>query len=180
MAKKVKGTVKTPVNTTKKVKPGADAKSEKKAKSTKPPKYTGRTSGLRVQAFQDQLLSKNYKAKLSDAKLATAMRAEFPNAVAFTEKHVAGMRSQFNHGHRPTQEGVKPTNPLPKFDDEGNVITARARGPKKAKAEKKVKGAKKVKKVAKPVVEEEEEEAEEETDDDDADEEDEDEGDEEM
>lgn len=160
----VKGTTK-PTNTTKKsnvvkmakVKPAA-APAEapaKKAKAKKADsKYIGKTTGMRVQAFQDDLMKKNYKAKLTDAELAEAMRKEFPNAVAFEEKHVAGIRSQFNNGRRPSQEGAKPAKPLAKFDDEGNEVNPRASaGTKKAKGD----GKKVGKKKTAPVEEEEEE-----------------------
>jgi hypothetical protein len=40
----------------------------------------GRTTGMRVMQFQDQLLADNMKAKLTDAQLLEAMRKEFPNA----------------------------------------------------------------------------------------------------
>jgi len=173
----VKGTTK-PTNTTKKSnvvkmpkKPGATAAAAeapaKKAKAKKADsKYIGKTTGMRVQAFQDDLMKKNYKAKLTDAELAEAMRAEFPNAVAFEEKHVAGIRSQFNNGRRPSQEGVKPPKPLAKFDDEGNEVNPRAGAKKAAPAAGKKTGKKKP-----AVEEEEEEEVEEEEEEEEADEE---------
>ena len=169
----VKGTTK-PTNTTKKsnvvkmtkTKPAAAAAPEpvaKKAKAKKADsKYIGKTSGMRVQQFQDELMKKNYKAKLTDAELAKAMRVEFPNAVAFEEKHVAGIRSQFNNGRRPSQEGVKPQKPLAKFDDEGNEVNPRAVAATKKKDASGKKAGKTAKKKTAPVEEEEEEETEEE------------------
>lgn len=165
----VKSTSK-PTNTTKKsnvvkmakAKPAAAAaEAAPKAKKAKADsKYIGKTTGMRVQAFQDKLMKDNFKAKLTDAELAEAMRKEFPNAVAFTEAHVAGIRSQFNNGRRASQEGQKPAKPLPKFDDEGNEVNPRAGAKKAAPAAGKKTGGK-AKKAA-PAEEEEEEEVEEE------------------
>lgn len=151
------------------------AKTEKapKAKAANG-KFTGKTTGLRVQAFQDKLMKDNYKAKLTDAKLAAAMRAEFPGAVAFTEAHVAGIRSQWNNGKRASQEGAVPAKRLTAFDAEGNPVSARAG--RKAGADKTVvkKGsAKKAAAVA------EEEEADEEAEEEDGEEADDEEGDDE-
>lgn len=171
----VKGTSK-PTNTTKKsnvvkmakAKPAAAAPAAPAAKKKAAPKadskYIGKTSGMRVQAFQDKLMKDNYKAKLTDAQLAAAMRKEFPNAVAFEEKHVAGIRSQFNNGRRASQEGAKPAKPLPKFDDEGNEVNPRAGAKKTAPAGKAKTG--KAKKAAAAEEEEEETEEVEESDDD--------------
>lgn len=127
----------------------APAKAAKapKAKKERNPKYIGKTSGLRVQAFQDKLMKDNYRAKLTDAALAKAMRDEFPNAIAFTEKHVAGIRSQWNHGHRPTQEGAAPDKMLARFDEEGQAMSPRARATKAEKPTKAAKAAKPVKTV---------------------------------
>ncbi len=166
-------TKKSSVVPIKKTKPAAAvaAPAKKKAAPKADSKYIGKTSGLRVQAFQDKLMKDNYKAKLTDAELAKAMRVEFPNAVAFEEKHVAGIRSQFNNGRRASQDSTKPAKPLAKFDDEGNEVNPRAVGRKAAPATaKKTAGGKK--KTA-PVEEEEEEEEEvdEEESDDDEDEE---------
>lgn len=168
----VKGTSK-PTNTTKKSnvvkmakKPGASAAAaeptkKKKAAPKADSKYIGKSSGMRVQAFQDKLMRENFKAKLSDAELAEAMRKEFPNAVAFEEKHVAGIRSQFNNGRRASQDGAKPPKPLPKFDDEGNEMNPRVGGAKKAAEPKAAKKTTGKKKTAPPPEEEEEEETEE-------------------
>lgn len=154
----------------------APAKAAKQAKAPKAEnrKFIGKTTGMRVQAFQDKLMKDNYRAKLDDATLAKTMRDEFPNAVSFTEKHVAGIRSQWNHGHRPSQEGVAPDKALAKFDEEGQVVNPRARA---AKAEKPAKGkkAKASKRAAAPEPEEEEDEVD---DDDEGEDEDEDEYDE--
>lgn len=157
--KKVAATA-APTKTAKAAKPAA-----KKATDSK---FIGKTSGLRVQAFQDGLMKANYKAHLTDTELAKAMRAEFPNAVAFTEAHVAGIRSQYNNGRRPSQEGEKPGKALPKYDEEGNPTNPRATKASKAakvvKAGKAVKTAK-AKKNAPPVEEEvDEEEVDEEVD----------------
>lgn len=168
----VKKVVKLPAKT---VKAAASTKTAKPAKEKKvvASKFIGKTSGLRVQAFQDKLMKDNYKAKLSDNELAKAMRAEFPGAVAFTDAHVAGIRSQWNNGKRASQEGVAPAKRLAKFDDEGNEVNPRAG--RKAGKDKGVKA----KGAAKKAKAEPEEEEEVEEDEDDADEEDEDESDEE-
>ncbi len=133
-----------------------EAKPAKK-KTAENSKYIGKTSGMRVQAYQDKLMRENYKAKKTDAQLAKDMRDEFPNAVRFEEKHVVGIRSQFNNGRRASQENKKPEKPLAKFDAEGNPVTTRAvTGPKKGAKKDAPKGKK-----AKPVEEDEEEEDEE-------------------
>jgi hypothetical protein len=162
--------------------PAKATKATKATKAAKPAKSTdskfiGKTTGQRVQEFQDGLMKANYKAHLTDTELAKAMRNEFPNAVAFTEAHVAGIRSQYNNGRRPSQEGEKPGKPLPKFDEEGNPTNPRARAAKAVKAVAKVGKAVKAAKAKKnaPPVEEEvdEEEVDEEvdeTEDEDADE----------
>jgi hypothetical protein len=140
----------------------AGPKKVKAAKKDTPSKYLGRTTGMRVMAYQDKLMRENYKAKHTDETLAESMRAEFPMAAKFTVAHVKGIRSQFNHGKRASQDGQPPAKPLTEFDDAGNAIV---RGPGKApvpkgkgkfSAEKpvKVKGRKK----AEPVEDEEEEE----------------------
>jgi hypothetical protein len=144
-------TKKTDVQKVVKMKAGTAtaAPKAKVSKAAKPSKFIGKTTGMRVQAFQDKLMKENYRAKLTDTDLASAMREEFPNAVAFNEKHVAGIRSQWSHGHRPSQEGTAPERALARFDDEGLAINPRAR---KAKTEKPAKKAK-TKKV-KPQVDE--------------------------
>lgn len=123
-------------------------------------KYIGKSTGLRVQAFQDQLMARNNKAKLTDAQLAKAMREEFPNAVKFTEDHVAGIRSQWNNGKRASQEGKKPEKVTLRYNEEGEAISPRARGEGKAKSGAAKKGAatkETGKKKAAPVEEEEDE-----------------------
>jgi hypothetical protein len=93
----------------------------------------GVTSGLSIAAFQNELMRKNFRAKLTDAQLAEAMRVEFPSAIAYTEKHVAGIRSGYNTGARGNE---KPDTPLPRFGEDGKPVTARGKAPKEPKAEK--------------------------------------------
>jgi hypothetical protein len=136
------------------------AKAEKKAAAPKSTRNTGKTTGLKIAAYQDQLMQKNFKAKLTDEQLAAAMCAEFPNAITYTVNHVRGIRSQWNNGARASQEGVAPDKPLPEYGEDGSVVERR-RGP--APSEKKASGKKvKAGKKAKPEPEEEEEEDEEE------------------
>lgn len=157
----VKKVVKMPAKTVKAAATTAKTAKPKAEKATSG-KYLGKTSGLRVQAFQDKLMKDNYKAKQTDVALAKAMRAEFPNAVAFTEAHVAGIRSQWNNGKRPSQEGAVPAKRLSKFDDEGNEVNPRAG--RKAGADKGVvkKGSAKKAAKAAPVEEDEDEDVEDE------------------
>lgn len=88
---------------------------------------TGTTSGLGIIAFQNRLLEKNYRAKLTDEELAEAMREEFPGAIPYTTKHVAGIRSSFNTGNHGND---KPEAPLPRYGDDRKPITRGARAPK--------------------------------------------------
>jgi hypothetical protein len=106
----------------------------------------GATTGLGIAAFQNQLMQKNYKAKLTDAELAEAMRREFPSAIAYTEKHVAGIRSAFNMGHHGNE---RPEEPLPRFGDDRKPITRGARAEKTAPAPKAEKAPKAKVKVSK-------------------------------
>ncbi len=57
---------------------------------------SGKTSGLSVAAFWTKLFRSNFKAKLTDAQLAAAFKAEFPKREAVTA--VARHRSWFNRG----------------------------------------------------------------------------------
>jgi len=101
----------------------AAAKSKKSAPApSTSPKYVGRTTGLHVSEFQDKLMSANFKAKLTDEQLAQAMRDEFPMAVAYTVDHVAGIRSAWNKGKRPSQNNVVPARTLTAYDAEGNTL----------------------------------------------------------
>jgi hypothetical protein len=141
----------------------------KKAKKEGTRKYAGKTSGLSVTEFQNKLMAANFKAKLTDEKLAAAMRAEFPSAVAYTTGHVVGIRSAWNNGKRSGQDGVAPEKKLPRFNDDGSsTLETRGRGGKKAakkdKAETAAPAKKGVKKIGKPApaAEEAEEESEDE------------------
>lgn len=144
------------------------AKAEKKAAAPKSTRNTGKTTGMKIAAYQDMLMAKNFKAKLTDEQLAAAMREEFPNAIAYTVEHVRGIRSQWNNGARASQDGVAPEKVLPEFDDEGKPVERR-RGP--APSEKKASGGKKVKAGKKAKKEEPEEDAEEEDEEDEEEEE---------
>lgn len=107
--------------------PAAEAptKAAKAAKAPKakgapaPSKFIGQTTGMRVAAFQNQLMARNFKARLTDEQLAEAMRAEFPHAVAFTVQHVRGIRSQWNNGKR---GNPVPDKPLPEYGEDRNPI----------------------------------------------------------
>lgn len=141
----------------------------KKAKKEGTRKFAGKTSGLGVTAFQNALMVKNFKAKLTDVQLAEAMRKEFPEAVAYTTGHVVGIRSAWNNGKRSGQDAA-PEKKLPRFNDDGtSTVETRGRGGKKAAAKKetaaapaKAKPIKKVGKPAPPEPEETEDEGEEE------------------
>ena len=83
--------------------------------------YSGKSTGMGIQDFQDELLFKNNEAKLTDAQLLQAMRDEFPSAKGkiFTAdkatrlKLLTGMRRLFNrrvHDNQdiaPLKGGVK-------------------------------------------------------------------------
>ena len=88
---------------------------------------TGTTSGLGIIAYQNRLLDKNYKAKLTDEELAEAMRDEFPEAIPYTTKHVAGIRSSYNTGNHGNN---KPEVALPRYGEDKKPITRGARAPK--------------------------------------------------
>jgi hypothetical protein len=101
----------------------------------------GLASGLPIAAYQNELMRKNFKAKLTDAQLAAAMREEFPSAIPYTEKHVAGIRSGWNNGKRGNEA---PATPLPRYDEDGKPVTRGAGRPAKAPAEPKVRAKSKV------------------------------------
>lgn len=108
-------------------KPAKVAKPAKERKSEGPRGSRGMqglTSKLPIAEFQNRLMEKNFKAKLTDAQLAEAMRVEFPDAIPYTEKHVAGIRSGWNTGKRGNQP---PVTPLPRFGEDGKPITRGAR-----------------------------------------------------
>lgn len=122
----------------------AKAKAKKEAKTGK---YTGVTTGLGVAAFQNQLMERNFKAKLTDPQLAAAMRREFPEAIDYNEDHVVGIRSSWNKGNH---ENDKPARPLPQFDDTGKAMPfwgEKSAAEKAARAE--LKEAKEIKKSRK-------------------------------
>lgn len=137
-----------------------EAKKPKAAKKDVPSKYLGRTTGMRVMAFQDKLMRENFKAKFTDEVLAQKMRDEFPMAAKFTVAHVAGIRSQFNHGKRASQDGVAPARTLTAFDESGNAIERGKGSGRRPAAPAKEKAAKPVKMVAKKKVAKDEEEEE--------------------
>lgn len=112
--------------------PKVTTETEKPKAKVKTPAVTinrGATTGMRVMQFQDQLLSSNYKAKLTDEQLLEAMKKEFPNAkgkifTADLPTRLAILRSVrrlFNAGHHGKQ-GTVPPQPLPAFDAKGNPI----------------------------------------------------------
>ena len=115
------------------------AKATKASVEQAPSKFIGQTSGLRVQEFQNQLMAKNFKNRLTDEALAAAMRAEFPHAVAFTVAHVKGIRSQWNHGKR---GNPVPEKALPEYDADRTPILRGKGGVEVAKKVKTVKAAK--------------------------------------
>lgn len=134
--------------------PAKAAKKTTKKEGTR--KFSGKTTGLGVTAFQNQLMAKNFKAKLTDEQLADAMRREFPEAVPYVTGHVVGIRSAWNNGKRAGQDNVAPDKKLPRFNADGTstVETRGAKGAAKKAAKKAAKDAapvasKAVKKVAK-------------------------------
>lgn len=131
MAKQVKAAAMASTQEAPKAK--AKNKPPKPSKDNAPSKFIGVTSGMRVAAFQNQLMARNFKARLTDEQLALAMRDEFPHAVAFTEKHVKGIRSQWNHGKR---GNPVPDKPLPEYGEDRNPLIRNKGG---AVAAKKVK-----------------------------------------
>lgn len=132
----------------KKVAAAAPVAVETKAKRTAAPKerktegprgargVAGISTGLSITAFQNALMQKNFKAHLTDEQLAEAMRAEFPTAIPYTAKHVAGIRSAFNKG---AHGNDAPESPLPRYGEDGKPVSARGKAldtPKAEKAEK--------------------------------------------
>ena len=81
-----------------------------------PSKYSGQSTGMGIQDYQDWLLSKNNEAKLTDEQLLQAMRDEFPSAKGkiFTAdkatrlKLLAGMRRLFNRRAHDNQDIAPP------------------------------------------------------------------------
>lgn len=89
-------------------------------------KYIGKTTGMRVMAFQDKTLKTNNETKFTDEQLQKMWRDEFPDAVAFTLDHVSGVRSLYNRGiHTPNQ--TAPLTPISKWikDANGNLVAAK-------------------------------------------------------
>ena len=115
------------------------AKATKASVEKAPSKFIGQTTGLRVQEFQNQLMAKNFKNRLTDEQLAAAMREEFPHAVAFTVAHVKGIRSQWNHGKR---GNPIPEKALPEYGEDRSPIVRGKGGVEVAKKVKTAKAAK--------------------------------------
>lgn len=71
---------------------------------SRPAKYTGRTTRMGVEQYQDYTLFINDDRgdlagrKLTDAQLCADWQHEFPDAVAFTLFHVKGVRRDFIAG----------------------------------------------------------------------------------
>ena len=92
--------------------------------------YSGRTTGLGIQDFQDELLAKNNDAKLTDEQLLQAMRDEFPTAKGqiFTAdlqtrlKRLDEMRRLFNRRTHDNQAIVPPRGGVNRWDKYGHVI----------------------------------------------------------
>jgi hypothetical protein len=86
-------------------------------------KFTGKTSGLGVTAFQNDTLLKNTKRanRLTDTKLAALWRKEFPDAVSYTEATVSSVRSLVNRGKHSNDV---PDRAIPAYDKNGDVIKA--------------------------------------------------------
>jgi hypothetical protein len=103
----------------------------------------GRTTGMRVMQFQDQLLADNMKAKLTDAQLLEAMRKEFPNAkgkifTADQETRLGIMRvvrRLFNEGRHGSQTIQAPKGGVPQFDAKGEVVEEKPRARRGAKVD---------------------------------------------
>lgn len=138
----------------------AATKAEAKIKAAKAPavkKFKGAKSGLSVREFQNQLMARNFKAKLTDEQLAKAMREEFPAAIPYTVEHVRGIRSAWNKGKHGNDA---PERQLPEFDDDGKALPlwGEKSAAKKAAA---AKPAKKAAKKAKPADDEDEDDDEE-------------------
>ena len=103
----------------------AKKKTTPKAKSTTKltkkvgSKFTGKTSGLGVSAFQNKTISGNKRDHLVDKVIARMWRDEFPKAKAYTEKDVANVRSAFNKGKH---DNDAPARPIAEYDRDGNPI----------------------------------------------------------
>lgn len=114
----------------------AETKVEKAQAAAKPSINKGKTTGMRVMAYQDFTLSKQADRKLSDDALAADWQREFPNArCQFNATIVAGVRRLFNAGKHGNQQLSAPKGGVLRYDDKGNVI-AEKRRTRTAKADK--------------------------------------------
>lgn len=123
--------------------PKATATASKPAATPAASINRGRTTGMRVMQFQDQLLADNMKAKLTDAQLLEAMRAEFPNAkgkifTADQETRLGIMRvvrRLFNEGRHGSQTIQAPKGGVPQFGAKGEVVEEKPRARRGAKVD---------------------------------------------
>lgn len=92
--------------------PKEKKESNRVGRGTKGTKY-----GLNVAATWLKIMEANYKAKLTDEGLAALMQSEFPMAKNYTASYVAMIRAIFNRGQCKGQDGARPVDPLPKYDE---------------------------------------------------------------
>ena len=97
-------------------------------------KFTGKTTGLGVSAYQNKSILSNKKNKKSDKALAAEWRKEFPDAKDYTADDIASVRRAFNRGKHGNEA---PARPIPEYDRNGNVVEEKKAAPAKKKTAKK-------------------------------------------
>jgi hypothetical protein len=114
---------------------GGDATITAKAE-TKPRKFQGVKSGMKVMEYQDHTLAINHKTdrRLSDVGLADDWADEFPQSDCLQKRRtsiVKGVRRLYNKGTHRSGQGVPSRLSVP-YDDEGKPVEGRQRQSKKA------------------------------------------------
>ncbi len=105
-------------------------------------KNIGRTTGLRIMAYQDQTMSEQPTAKLTDEELAAKWQKEFPESRCRFEDRldvVRTVRRLFNEGRHGTQELKAPKGGVARYELQGKQRVAveepkRSRGGRAAEA----------------------------------------------
>jgi len=115
---------------------GGNATTTTAKTETKPPKFRGVKSGMKVMEYQDHTLAVNHKTdqRLSDVGLADDWADEFPQSDCLQKRRtsiVQGVRRLYNKGIHRSGQAI-PTKLSVPYDDEGKPVEGRQRQSKKA------------------------------------------------
>jgi hypothetical protein len=130
MARKKKALiVKTPVAIARAKRSIKGGDTTAQAKSTKPPRNKGVTSGMKIMEHQDHTLEINHKSdkRLSDIRLADNWAVEFPQSECMQRRDtsiVKSVRRLYNKGTHRSNQAV-PTRPSIPYNDEGQPVEGR-------------------------------------------------------